>query len=209
MSLEDEWNKAKPIDTFDARLIQEGIDPTSHKGATLKAIYSQESSSGKNTNTSNAGAVGGMQIMPNTFNSVANKEWDINNPEHSTRAGIRYGSQLYDANSGDANKTAIGYYGGQNAINKAEQGIAVSDLRNPNAPNTIEYANSITNKMNNAEQDNLKKLWDCHMICSDCLPPSRKQCLLCVHVSGLVCLLVLLVVSVWRFVLLIRGQSLL
>jgi hypothetical protein len=160
MSLEDEWNKAKPIDTFDARLIQEGIDPASHKGATLKAIYSQESSSGKNTNTSNAGAVGGMQIMPNTFNSVANKEWDINNPEHSTRAGIRYGSQLYDANSGDANKTAIGYYGGQNAINKAEQGIAVSDPRNPNAPNTIEYANSITNKMNNAEQDNLKKLWD-------------------------------------------------
>ena len=160
MSLEDEWNKAKPIDTFDARLIQEGIDPASHKGATLKAIYSQESSSGKNTNTSNAGAVGGMQIMPNTFNSVANKEWDINNPEHNTRAGIRYGSQLYDANSGDANKTAIGYYGGQNAINKAEQGIAVSDPRNPNAPNTIEYANSITNKMNNAEQDNLKKLWE-------------------------------------------------
>jgi len=79
-----------PFDTF---LEKEGVKGTP-KEAFIRSLYQQESSSGKNTNTSNAGAVGGMQIIPQTFKSVADKNWDINNPEHSTRAGIRYASKL-------------------------------------------------------------------------------------------------------------------
>ena len=61
----------------------EGVSP--QVADLARSIYQQESSSGKNTKTSNAGAVGGMQILPATFNSVADKGWGIDNPEHKAR----------------------------------------------------------------------------------------------------------------------------
>lgn len=106
---------------------------------TAWSIYSQESGRGKNTKTSNAGAVGGMQIIPSTFAEVADKDWDINNPEHNARAGIRYIKKLDKMAGGDPALIAAGYYGGPGGLQKAKQGIAVKDPRNPNAPSTLEY----------------------------------------------------------------------
>jgi hypothetical protein len=148
-----DWNASEPVDTFDAYLMQEGIEPASHKGQSLKALYAQESSSGANTKTSNQGATGNMQITPNTFNSVASKGWDINNPAHNMRAGIRYGSQLYDANNGDTRKMAIGYYGGPRAVKRAEQGVALRDPKNPDAPNTLEYGDQVAANTSNSIAD--------------------------------------------------------
>jgi len=126
---------------FDDALAAEGI-----KGPIAdiaRSIYAQESSSGKNTKTSNAGAVGGMQIIPSTFKSVADRDWDINDPVQNARAGIRYIKQLHEQAGGDPTLTAAGYYGGPGGLEKARRGVAVSDPRNPNAPNTLQYGQQV------------------------------------------------------------------
>lgn len=134
---------------FDIALAQEGITGTLAQLA--RSVYGQESGSGSNTKTSNAGAVGGMQILPKTFASVADKGWDINDPVLNIRGGIRYLKQLHDMTDGDPALTAIGYYGGPKAIEKARAGVAVKDPRNPNAPDTFEYADQVLNRLPNPE----------------------------------------------------------
>lgn len=135
------WSTAPQVDPFEAALTLEGVDPK--RAAIARSIYQQESALGKNTTTSNAGAVGGMQIIPATFSRMADKGWDINDPLDNARAGVRYVSKLYDLAEGDPRLTAVGYYGGEGAIPKAKEGIAVSDPRNPNAPNTLQYGDQV------------------------------------------------------------------
>lgn len=112
-----------------------------------KSIYQQESGSGRNTATSNAGAVGGMQVLPATFARMADADWDINDPVQNARAGVRYIDRLLQAAGGDARLAAAGYYGGEGAIEKARRGEAVSDPRNPGAPNTLQYADQVTGRL--------------------------------------------------------------
>lgn len=130
---------------FEQALMAEGI--TGQLADLARSIYMQESGGGRNTKTSNAGAHGGMQIIPSTFNSVADKGWDINNPEHNARAGIRYLKQLDKMSGGVPELTAAGYYGGPGGMKKARQGIAVSDPRNPHAPNTLQYGQQVVQRM--------------------------------------------------------------
>lgn len=112
-----------------------------------RSIYAQESSSGKNTKTSNAGAVGGMQIRPSTFTGVADRGWDINDPVQNARAGIRYLKQRLEQAGGDPALAAAGYYGGPEGLEKARRGVAVSDPRNPNAPNTLQYGQQVASRL--------------------------------------------------------------
>lgn len=132
-------------DLFEAALSAEGVTGTLADVA--RSIYMQESGGGRNTKTSNAGAVGGMQIIPSTFKSVADKDWDISDPMHNARAGIRYLSQLNKQSGGDPVLTAAGYYGGPGGMEKARRGIAVSDPRNPNAPNTLQYGQQVAARL--------------------------------------------------------------
>jgi len=115
--------------------------------ALARSIYQQESRSGTNTATSNAGAVGGMQILPGTFKGVADAGWSIDNPVDNARAGIRYLSQMLDKAGGDPRLAAAGYYGGPGAIAKAQNGVAVSDPRNPGAPTTLQYADQVVARL--------------------------------------------------------------
>ena len=135
-------------DPFDIALQQEGLSGPLAELA--RSIYMQESSGGKNTTTSNAGAVGGMQIIPDTFNRMADQGWDINNPEHNARAGLRYIKRLDEISGGNPMLTAAGYYGGEGAIDKARRGIAISDPRNPNAPNTLQYGKAVADRLASA-----------------------------------------------------------
>jgi hypothetical protein len=66
---------------------------------------------------------------------------------------------MYDKSGGDLNLTAAGYYGGPGGMQKAKQGVAVSDPRNPNAPTTLEYAKQVTErqgKNKNVPRETLK-----------------------------------------------------
>lgn len=139
---------------FDVALQAEGL--TGPLADFARSIFKQESSGGKNTKTSNAGAVGGMQILPGTFNSVADKGWDISNPYHNARAGIRYIKNMNTLAQGDLKLTAVGYYGGPGAINKARKGIAVLDPRNPHAPNTLQYGEQVVARMGGKNHPTVK-----------------------------------------------------
>ena len=131
-------------DLFGSALAAEGVSGALADVA--RSIYQQESSSGRNTKTSNAGAMGGMQIVPSTFASVADKGWDIANPEHNLRAGIRYLKQMDKLSGGVPELTAAGYYSGPGGMAKAKKGVAVFDPRNPNAPSQIEYGRQVAGR---------------------------------------------------------------
>lgn len=133
-------------DVFEIALAEEGIDDPVLAGL-ARSIHQQESGGGRNTKTSNAGAVGGMQILPGTFKEVADGDWDIANPVHNARAGIRYVKAMADRVNGDPLLTAVGYYGGPGAQQKARNGVAVSDPRNPKAPNTLQYAQQVVSRI--------------------------------------------------------------
>ena len=133
------------IDMFEQALAAEGI--TGQLADVARSVYQQESGGGRNTKTSNAKATGGMQIIPSTFASVADKGWDINDPMQNARAGIRYLAQLHTKAGGDPALTAVGYYGGPGAMDKARNGIAVRDPRNPNAPDTLQYAQQVVGRI--------------------------------------------------------------
>ena len=93
------WLDAPEVSPLDVALQAEGV---SGKLAELaRSIYAQESSSGKNTATSNAGARGGMQILPGTFREVAEKGWNIDNPVDNARAGVRYLLKMAERAGGD------------------------------------------------------------------------------------------------------------
>lgn len=139
------WDNDAVLSVFDAALAREGV--SGKLGDVARSIYQQESGSGKNSKTSNAGAVGGMQIIPSTFASVADKGWDINDPMLNARAGIRYLKQLDEQSGGNPALTAAGYYGGPSGLEKARKGIAVSDPRNPNAPNTLQYGQQVAARL--------------------------------------------------------------
>ena len=63
---------------FDTAAQKEGMSKDMYLLA--KSIFTQESGAGSNTKTSHANAKGGMQIIPSTFDSVADKGWNINDP---------------------------------------------------------------------------------------------------------------------------------
>ena len=142
------WQDLPKLSALDVALEAEGV--AGSLADVARSIYAQESGSGKNTSTSNAGARGGMQILPGTFREVAGKGWDIDDPIDNARAGVRYIRKMSDKAGGDPALTAVGYYGGPGAIEKARRGEAVSDPRNPKAPTTLDYAAQVVGRMQKA-----------------------------------------------------------
>lgn len=132
---------------FEKALADEGLVGTPLESL-ARSIYMQESGGGRNTKTSNAGAVGGMQILPGTFQEVL-PGGDINDPYQNSVAGLRYIKKLSGMAGGDPSLVAAGYYGGPGGMQKAKQGVAVSDPRNPNAPTTLEYAKQVLSRTDN------------------------------------------------------------
>ena len=138
--------KLSGSELFDRALDMEGITNPRER-AFLKALHAQESSGKATEKTSNRDAHGAMQILPATFKSVADPSMDINKPLDNMRAGIRYGMQGFSAAKGDPVLAGAYYYGGPGGMQKAAKGQAVSDPKNPKAPNTLDYGNSIAKRM--------------------------------------------------------------
>ena len=147
-----------PFDRFDPQAVNALDQALREEGVTgpladlARSVYSQESSSGKNTKTSNRGAVGGMQILPATFSEVADKGWNIDDPVQNARAGIRYLGKMLKDSGGDPRLAAIGYYGGPGAIKAARNGHSVIDPQNPEAPDTFSYADSVLKRLKGLAQ---------------------------------------------------------
>lgn len=120
----------------------------------VRSIYGQESTSGTNTKkTLDSDAVGIMQILPNTFRGVAEKNWDIHNPVHNARAGIRYIKEGWEKTKGDAKGTAIYYYSGPTGYKKYLKGIARRDSKNKEAPSSFEYAEEVLDRMPSTKEE--------------------------------------------------------
>lgn len=131
--------------SFEDAARSEGLTPEMRKLAI--SIYSQESGGGKNTKTSHAGAMGHMQMLPATFKAFADEGWDINNPEHNLRAGMRYLKRLSKKSGGNMRTTAGAYYGGEGAINPDGSLKLYGDKKNPNFPTTHQYADQVVGRM--------------------------------------------------------------
>jgi len=121
--------------------------PADTLSAIKTGIFNQESLGGKlDTSKPNyAGAVGPMQILPDTFEGLKKEglipqNYDINNPQHNKAAGDALIDKYYKQYKGDPDKVMAAYYGGPGAI-KADGTIDVNrrDPRNPNAPTVGEY----------------------------------------------------------------------
>lgn len=119
-----------------------------------RAVFSQESSSGRaDTSKPNyAGAMGPMQILPETFEGLKKeglipKDADIANPTHNKAAGDALLGKYYKKYGGDANKTLAAYYGGEGAINKdGTINLDWKDKQNPNAPTVGQYIAQVKQK---------------------------------------------------------------
>jgi Transglycosylase SLT domain len=124
------------------------------KEAIIAAIYGQESSSGTaDTSKENyAGAIGPMQVIRPTFDSLKNKgiipaNYDFNNPEHTKDAGEKLVGFLFDKYGGDHKKVAAAYYAGEKAIRKDGTIANFRDLKNNNAPTTHQYVADIERRL--------------------------------------------------------------
>jgi hypothetical protein len=146
-----EFRSKYPDRPMPAAVAQPSATTTKAPADTLSAIktgiFNQESLGGKlDTSKPNyAGAVGPMQILPDTFEGLKKEglipqNYDINNPQHNKAAGDALIDKYYKQYKGDPDKVMAAYYGGPGAI-KADGTIDVNrrDPRNPNAPTVGEY----------------------------------------------------------------------
>lgn len=124
------------------------------KEAIIAAIYGQESTSGKaDTSKENyAGAIGPMQVIKPTFDSLKNKgiipaNYDFSNPEHTKDAGEKLVGFLFDKYGGDPKKVAAAYYAGEKAIRKDGTIANFRDLKNNKAPTTHQYVADIERRL--------------------------------------------------------------
>lgn len=105
----------------------------------VRRIYYEETRSGQNVKPSSAGALGHMQMLPATFQAMADEGWDINNPEHNMRAAIRYVKEGLAATGGDLREAAKYYHGGPSASQHGPKTNAYADrviagMEQPEAP---------------------------------------------------------------------------
>lgn len=117
------------------------------------AIFGQESGNGAvDTSQPNyAGALGKGQILEQTFNGLkasgkipANYDW--RNPAHNEAASVEYMKEAWAAGNGDPRLAAAYYYGGPKAVQNG-QVVPYRDLKNPNAPDTNQYAAAVLARM--------------------------------------------------------------
>ena len=144
------FNNRGAVSSLDAALEAEGItDPVAIE--LIRAIYGQESSSGRNAKVSPAGARGPMQVMPATFVEMMGPDADISDPATNLRAGARYAQKMLRQAGGDPRLAAAAYYGGPDEIAKQRAGIDTPGGYK-GFPSVSEYANEVFAGMRTAPE---------------------------------------------------------
>jgi len=83
--------------------------------ALVHAVIAAESNYNPNA-LSNKGAVGLMQVMPDTGRRYGVKEKELKQPEQNIRAGVQYLADLIELFDGDLKLALAGYNAGENAV---------------------------------------------------------------------------------------------
>jgi LysM repeat protein len=98
-----------------ARLIEEISRANGWSPAFVKALAWQESG-WNNEAVSSAGAIGIMQVMPDTGDFVSRhlvgRELDLHDPRDNVIAGVAFLEYLWELTGGDVHQTLAGYYQG-------------------------------------------------------------------------------------------------
>lgn len=138
--------RTTPLDaaTIDALIAQEGAQ--GQRGVVL-GIYGQESSGGRNAVTSVDGAMGGMQVMPDTFNRLAKPGERIDNPVDNMRVGVRYIKMLADRFGNDPAKIATGYFSGEGNVNPGQGTAWKADRADGNGKRVSAYVNDLLGRV--------------------------------------------------------------
>ena len=116
-----------------------GIDPD-----LAASIWMQESSGNPKIRSSAKGAVGGMQVMPDTFKSMMGGEGDINDPWANLEAGLRYIDYGRKHVGDDPRLLAAGYHQGYDRPELQRGEIANTSDGKVRTP---DYAASVVRRM--------------------------------------------------------------
>lgn len=124
--------------------------------ALTKAVYSQESGSGKadTTKPNYAGAIGPMQILQTTFDDLKKRnlipqDYDINNEAHNKQAGFVLLSDYAKKYNNDPDKILAAYYAGPGAVNSdGTINRDWKDKKNDKAPTVGQYIDQVKARIN-------------------------------------------------------------
>lgn len=122
-------------------------------GAVKNAIYGQESGFGVNPATSSAGAVGGFQIKPETFQQYARPGEKIGVPADNAAVGQRIIDDLWKKTGGDPMRTMVGYFSGpENVAPPGSPNPWKVDAVDTNGMHTSDYVRQSMLRMLNQNQ---------------------------------------------------------
>ncbi|MEI6478493.1 MAG: LPD38 domain-containing protein [bacterium] len=134
---------------FEDILARRGTDPAAANVA--RSIFGQESSYGAadTSKPNKAGALGPMQVIEPTFNGLKNqglipKEYEWNNPQHSTEAGVSLIEDLWNRYQ-DPPKVAAVYFGGPRALDR--NGNIQSHLQDITGKSIGSYASDVVGRL--------------------------------------------------------------
>jgi soluble lytic murein transglycosylase-like protein len=113
---------------------QYGVDPE-----LVRIVIQKESQFNPNA-VSRSGAIGLMQLMPETAEVLGVQ--DPYNPWENVMGGVKFLSQLFDMFGGDLELTLAAYHAGPTAVKK--------NNRVPQIPETIEYVDYIMSRYSGA-----------------------------------------------------------
>lgn len=115
-------------------------------------IFSQESGSNLNAPTSVNGAVGGMQILPSTFQQYAQPGERIDNPQDNLTVGRRIIDDLTKRYNGDPARVAVAYFSGPGNVAPAGSETPwLRDVADGNGKTVSSYVGDIVKKMGGQE----------------------------------------------------------
>lgn len=112
------------------------------------AIYAQESGSGANTKTSVTGAMGPMQIQPETFQKFAKPGENIANPTDNRNVGNRIIDHYSQEYHGDAARVATAYFSGEGNVAPAGSPTPwIRDAADPTGKKTSDYVSNVMQRV--------------------------------------------------------------
>jgi hypothetical protein len=112
------------------------------------SIYAQESGRGANPATSPAGAIGGYQIMPATFQQYAKPGESITNPADNAAVGQRIIADYAQKYDNDPARVAVAYFSGPGNVAPAGSPTPwINDSKDATGKSTSSYVSDVLGRL--------------------------------------------------------------